>query len=161
MIWAMAALVVILLLLIATGNLRLMIGFLCVVVVVITLLLVFDVFEEKRSSARIALEQIQLQDFTIEESRASIFELKGRIQNDSPEFGLFRLGLRVQALDCPDAETSVERCTVIGDQVQELSVDVPAGQARDLAKRIRFADAPLTPRGLLRWQFEVVGTGGG
>lgn len=161
MIWAMGALVVILLLLVAIGNLRLMMGFLASVIVVIGLLLVFDVFEDRRSASRIPVGDIELQGFNMAVSRASIFELKGRVQNHSPDYGLFRLGLRVLALDCTEVQSTRDSCTVIGDQVEQIAVDIPAGQARDVDKRIRIADAPFTPKGILRWEFEVVATGGG
>lgn len=160
MIWAMGALVVILLLLIATGNLRLMIGFLACVVVVITLLLVFDVFEDQRSASRIPVAQVELLDFKIDSGRA-VHELSGRIQNHSADFGLFRLQLKVSALDCETETSALNDCTVIGEQIERMSVDVPAGQARDVQQRITMRDTPLLPRGVLRWKFEVVATGGG
>lgn len=161
MIWAMGALVVILILLVATGNLRLMIGFLAVALVVITLLLVFDVFEERRSANLIPPQEIELIGFRMQHGHASVYELSGRVQNHSPQFGLFRLSLRVLALDCPDAQAARSDCAVIGEQLERLSVDVPAGQARDVNDRVRFADAPMKLRGVLRWEFEVAATGSG
>jgi hypothetical protein len=161
MIWAMGALVVILLLLIAVGNLRLMLGFLILAIVVVGLLLFFDVSEDQRSASRIPLEQIELQDFKLVAGHRTVYELSGRVKNHSPKYGLFRLTIRVMALDCPQPTAARESCTVIGDQEESLGVDVPAGQARDVSQRISIDATPLKPRGVLRWDFEVVTTAGG
>ncbi|WP_372765441.1 hypothetical protein [Litorivivens sp.] len=161
MIWAMGALVVILLLLVATGNLRLMLGFLVVAVVIVTALLVFDRFVDQRSASRIPPEQVELIGFSLKPGHRTVYELAGRVQNHSPDFGLFRLSLRVLGLDCPQADAVKEDCLAISDQLTQLGVDVPAGQARDVEQRIRIDNAPLKPRGVLRWEFEVVSTAGG
>ena len=161
MVWAMGALVVILMLLIAVGNLRLMLGFLVVAVLIIATLLIFDKFEDQRSASRIPADQIELIDFKLAAGHRTVYELNGRVQNHSPDYGLFRLVLRVLALDCPQLEAARESCTVIGDKVENMGVDVPAGQARDVTASIRFDATTLKPRGVLRWEFEVVATGGG
>lgn len=161
MIWAMAALVLILLLLVALGNLRLMLGFLALAIVSIGLLLFFDMFEAQRSASRIPVEQIELQDFKLAAGHRTVYELSGRVKNHSLDYGLFHLVIRLLALDCPELGSAREACTVIADQEERLGVDVPAGQARDVSQRIGIDATPLKPRGMLRWDFEVVATTGG
>ncbi len=161
MIWAMGALVVILLLLVAVGNLRLMVGFLAITVVIISVLLVFDQFAGQRSASRVPSDQVELIGFDLKPGHRTVYELVGRIQNHSPEFGLFRLSLRVLGMDCPQPDSPTEDCLVISDQVEQLGVDIPAGQARDVEQRMRLDNAPLKPQGVLRWEFEVVSTAGG
>lgn len=161
MVWAMGALLVILAVLIWLGNLRLMISFLVTATLVIAVLLVYDRIQDQRSAGLIDTARIELIDFEMQGRPGGAYGLSGRVHNHSPDYRLLRLGLRVQALDCPQVDTPVVQCTVIGDQTERLAVDIPAGQARDVQQRLRFGAQPLMPRGTLRWQYEVVATVGG
>ncbi|MGB1580667.1 MAG: hypothetical protein ACPHER_04085 [Nevskiales bacterium] len=153
MIWAMAALVAVLAVLIWLGNLRLMISFLVTATIVVAALLVFDWVQDNRSASLI--------DFQMRERPGVSYGMQGRVQNHSGDYRLLRLALRVLALDCADMSQPAAQCTVIGEHDVEFAVDIPAGQARDVQQRIRFGSQPLQPRGTLRWQYEVIGTVGG
>lgn len=161
MIWAMAALVAVLAVLIWLGNLRLMISFLVTATIVVAALLVFDWVQDNRSASLIEAEELELIDFQMRERPGVSYGMQGRVQNHSGDYRLLRLALRVLALDCADMSQPAAQCTVIGEHDVEFAVDIPAGQARDVQQRIRFGSQPLQPRGTLRWQYEVIGTVGG
>ncbi|MDX1497870.1 MAG: hypothetical protein R3352_09965 [Salinisphaeraceae bacterium] len=157
----MAALIVVLAVLIWLGNLRLMISFLVTAAIVVAALVVFDWVQDNRSASLIAVEEIELIGFEMDQRPGGVYGLRGRVHNHSKEYRLLRLALRVLALDCANAEQPNAQCTAIGEQEAEFAVDIPVDQARDVQQRIRFGSQPLQPRGTLRWQYEVVGTVGG
>ncbi len=156
MIWAMAALVIILMALIAWGDLKLMLGFLAVVLVAGVALLFYDNWADFKSAELISPQQVELKSFTIKQLSGAVYELRGRVINNADGHHLKKIEFGIRALDCSD-ESGVE-CVTIGEIHEWLHTDIPAGQARDVKEKILFQDGRPQARGELRWEFEVIST---
>lgn len=159
MVWAMAALIIILMALIAWGDLKLMVGFLACVVVVAVGLLAYDHWADQRAAAMIPLSEVELQDFSIRPLAGSVHEVSGRISNKAAGYRLRRVAVRIEAQDCPPDQAS--GCVTIGQIQPWLDVGVPPGQARDIKDKVVFGGGTPKAKGELHWQFEVVSTEGG
>lgn len=156
MIWAMAALIVILMALVAWGDIKLMLGFLAVVIVAGVGLISYDHWADKRAAEMIPLSEVQIAGFEVESMAGSVYELTGRVENQSTQYPLRKLAVRISAQDC-----EAENCVTIGEITSWLHTDVPAGQARDIKDKIMLKEGRPDPKGELRWKFEVVSTQGG
>lgn len=159
MIWAMAALVIILMVLVAWGDLKLMLGFLALVVVVAVSLLLYDNWSDNRAAELIPLKEVDLEGFTLRPMSGAVYELTGRVLNRAAAHRLRKVAVRIEAQDCEVARPTA--CVTIGEITPWLHTDVPAGQARDIKEKIVFKDGRPEPMGKLQWEFEVVSTQGG
>lgn len=156
MIWAMAALVVILMALIAWGDLKLMLAFLALVLLGGVTLLFYSHWEEQHSAELITTEQVELKAFELRPLAGAVYELTGRVLNNAQQYDLKKLEIVIRAQDCT-AATPAE-CVTIGEVVPWLHTDIPAGQARDIKEKILFKGGRPQAKGELRWKFEVVST---
>ncbi|GEM_PF-2927406 len=159
MIWAMAAFIVILMALVAWGDLKLMIGFLVLVAVAATTFLAYENWSDRRSAQRVGTSEVELLDFSLQPLAGGVFELTGRVHNHAGRYALKRLTLKVVAQDCSGGEKL--ECIAIGETQPVLKLNVPAGQARDIKEKVMFRDGRPQARGELRWEFDVLSTRGG
>lgn len=159
MIWAMAALVVILMALIAWGDIKLMLGFVALVAVAGISLIAYDYWADERAEAMIGLSEVAIEKLQMTPLAGGVYELTGRVENLAREHHLRKVAIRVSAQDC--ATEAGADCVTIGEITPWLHTDVPAGQARDIKEKIRFREGRPKARGELRWAYEVVSTQGG
>lgn len=158
MIWAMLALIVILMALIAWGDLKLMIGFALLVAVAGISLIAYDHWADERAMAMIPLADVSIESADLKPLAGGVYELVGRVQNNSKEHVLTRVAIRIRAEDCELA--SGNDCVTIGETTPWLHTDVPPQQARDIKEKIRFQTGKPVARGDLRWVIEVASTHG-
>ena len=92
-----------------------------------------------------------LDAFAMQQVYGGSYALRARVRNSATEHTLTAFGIAVQALDCSGADRS--ECVVIGDQSQEIQIEVPPGQARDFYQQFQFRH--MQPRGELRWDHAV------
>lgn len=108
---------------------------------------------DQPSPAAIGVEDITLSGLTYDVD-PRLTTLSGRITNNHPELTLTRLSLRARTLDCTS-----DGCTVIGDTEMQLSLDVPAGQARAFSTPLRIPALPEL-NGTLERELEMVSATG-
>ena len=100
----------------------------------------------------ISIEEVGLDNFRVEATYGTSYQMFGRVLNQSPEYVLTAVGLELNASDCP-SENGEENCVIVGQQQQEIPVTVPARQARDISHQFIFP--PMRPQGTLKWSFGI------
>ncbi|MEM8658013.1 MAG: hypothetical protein AAGF22_07940, partial [Pseudomonadota bacterium] len=131
-----------------------MVGLVCSAILAF---LVFDrVGAPERQRAVIAIQEVKLSEVEIIESRR-FTKLTGRVQNTSGIHRLREFALEATLYDCPDAEVALPSCEVIAQDTGLSRVDVPAGQTRAFEAVLGLTER-LEPRGLTRWEFDIVST---
>ncbi|NNU81109.1 hypothetical protein HMH01_11750 [Halovulum dunhuangense] len=105
------------------------------------------------AASGIAVEKVALSDLVLSrEPRLS--RISGRVTNLDTDLRLADFTLRTTLYDCPEVESALEDCAVIGQDAGIARVDLPAGQTRAFHVVMRFADMP-EPAGVLRWDHAV------
>lgn len=112
--------------------------------------------ENAASATRIPAAEITLDELVVE-TTARGAELSGRVHNASPEFRLREFTLALRLHDCPDAQTGIGDCPVIGDATAIARPDTPPGQVRGFTAQFVFSNLPVVT-GELRWEHEIVET---
>lgn len=158
MIWAMLALIVILMALVAWGDLKLMLSFVALVALTAITLLAYDHWSDSRARVLVPPGEVELQDFRLNPLAGAVYELTGRVQNHASRFTLKRISVRITAQDCTTAEPA--ECVAIAEEQIWLQSEVPAGQARDIKKKLVFGRRRPEAKGTLSWQFDVMATQG-
>jgi hypothetical protein len=109
--------------------------------------------ETTRSAARIAPEEVVLDDLAFERTLRG-GRLTGRVVNRSPDQRLRELTIALRLHDCPEETTPLEDCVVIGESSAIARPDAPPGQVRALSATYIFASLP-EPEGALRWEWTL------
>lgn len=109
-------------------------------------------FHEGTRPDLISVEEVELDNFSVELAYGNSYKLYARVLNRSAEYGLTAVGLDLNAADCTGSG-SAENCVIVGQQRQEIRVSVPAKQARDITHQLNFP--PMRPQGTLKWTFDV------
>lgn len=146
----------------AAGLLVVTVGYTkSIIALLITLLvgLVFvvwytEVYEE-RGTSLIDVEDVTVDNFQVRKTYGDSFEMFARIRNGAPDFTLTAVGVELSASDCV-TEGASESCVIVGQQEEEIQIDVPAGQARDIKRQFIFP--PMRPSGTISWGYQVVYT---
>ena len=110
--------------------------------------------EQSASRKRIALSELELIDFGLGKSIISFLshEIGGRIRNKSPRYTLERLALKITINDCvQDLHSEKERCDIVAQSDEVISVNIPPGQARDFKQGVGL---PYV-RGKMTWYYTV------
>ena len=106
-----------------------------------------DVYADQITPADIRLAGVRLGS----PNGGELFQVAGRIQNNSPTFTLTELQLKVVLQDCLD--TGV--CEILAEDIADVRAEVPAGEARDFQVDANFAGM-RPPQGRLGWHYAVV-----
>ena len=104
-------------------------------------------FYEEKGSDLIGVDEVTLDSFSMRKTYGDSYELTARIRNRSPEHVLTALGIELTASDC-ETEEDPASCVVVGQQSQEVQIDVPAQQARDVVQQFIFPT--MRPKGSLK-----------
>jgi len=149
----LVALAVLFLLAYSAGFRKAALGLVGVLIVVGTAVYVYEQIEDDRSRSRIPSSELEYLDIKLLNKSASSRQLTGRIKNNSKKYALRGLGLRIVLEDCEmlDKQTS---CTVVAETTNNLSINVPPGQARDFSEGIYGLGSPIAKRNMV-WRYEV------
>lgn len=112
--------------------------------------------ETARTALRIDASELTLDQLAYEPSGRGA-TVTGRVINGSEEFRLREMTLALRLRDCPDAETPVPECPVIGQSTAIARPDVPPGQLRGFSAHFMFTNLPEVA-GVLRWDWDIVET---
>lgn len=106
------------------------------------------------SKSRIPFSHVELVDLRMETDRP-FAALTGRVRNRNPQFALTKVALHIRVQECP----ALNQCETVGDATQQVILDVPPGQAREIDTHVSFVGIgqPRAPRS---WQYEIVSTSG-
>ena len=139
-------------LIITFGYRTSVIVFLVTMVIGLVVVIWYAEFQQGTRSDLVGTGEVRIDNFRVEVAYRNSFKMFARVLNNSPEHALTALGLEVNASDCP-TEVVNEDCLIVGQQQQEIQLDVPPNQARDITHQFNFP--PMRPQGVLKWSFGV------
>lgn len=125
-------------------------------IVVLVAVLYFANFEDASNPGfEVPPELVKLEDVSARPSYGDSWDYSGRVTNDSNE-PIYDIQISLKMYDCQsDSPSSLDECTLIGDQIDFVTLKIPPRQARDFTDNISFRDA--RPQGSVNWSFELVG----
>jgi hypothetical protein len=112
--------------------------------------------ETARTAQRIDASELVLDQLAYETTQRGA-TVTGRVANGSEEFRLREMKIALRLRDCPDADTPIVECPVIGQSTAIARPDVPPGQLRAFTAHFMFANVPEVA-GILRWDWDIVET---
>lgn len=104
--------------------------------------------EEALSKTRIKKEEVELFDARL--SLGTLGKLTARLKNNSAQYTLKGLTLRIQVLDCVKKD-----CEIIGQTDHNYWSKVPPGQVRGIDEYVSFSNLPQI-RGEWTWNCEIL-----
>lgn len=114
--------------------------------------------EERAALSRIDASQITLQlNFspaqrgTYSPSGRQRYKVTGRLFNNSNEYTLTEVGLKVRIEDCAGDEGN--SCIVVSEAGMTIDITIPPNQARDFTQEVLMPD--FKPRGEAHWVWDV------
>jgi len=155
--WALLAIIVVALLYMSRFYPRVAFGVLGVLVIgaAIIVLTTTDIADINRS--KLPVSDIQIENPVMTPAYGGGFRFNARLLNTHPSATLKESTVSITMLDCPeDAGDSNENCQVIGQQDQRVITKIPPGQARDVARTLKFDSA--NPKGSVRWKIIITET---
>jgi hypothetical protein len=110
-------------------------------------------FYQATRSNIISTEEVDLENFKVEVTYGNSFKMFARVRNLSADHALIAVGVEISASDCTTPDQA-ETCVIVGQQTQEIQVDVPVQQARDITRQFIFP--PMRPQGDLKWSYSIL-----
>lgn len=146
------AVLIILILMLALPEFR-KYGLVAVLVVAIGIFLLwrYQEYEEKQSKERISPAELSFEDVSLNQAYSG-FELKGRIVNNSKQYTLNGIQLKLTFKDCRKDDNSI--CVVIAEESEFVYVTIPPEQARDFQEDF-YPYPDLRVNGKLVWDYTV------
>lgn len=127
--------IVVLVLLIFSGKFRkVAFGIAAVIAVGMGLIVLYTQESKRESRDRIPKSEIEFQDIRLQNDHG-IYRIFGRIKNNSRHYTLTRLGMKFSFEDCENDDPRLN-CVTIEEVKEDFSLDIPAGQARDLSEYV-------------------------
>jgi hypothetical protein len=142
------------------------------VAVVVTLVFALWVYErdaeadQKRERAKTFIKTAEVEvidpQVTFDRLDGHPMRIAGRVRNGS-EYKLEKFTLRFTFQDCPQStlggssqKSGTAQCETVGEQENEIRVEVPPSQSRDFDE---YMSGPiLSPKGTIRWNYQVSAT---
>lgn len=151
MVWIIVAAVV-LLLVYSAGFRTVALGLLAFVIVVGIIVYVYEEIESQRSRTRILPQDLELNDLRLTTSGSYSRQLTGRIKNNSDQYTLRSLDLKITFRDCENELK--ESCTIVGEATEHINVRIPPKQARDINERVSGLGT-IAPKGKIVLSYGV------
>lgn len=129
---------------------------LSVLVIGLIVVIWYAEFHQATRSNLILAKEVELENFKVEVTYGNSFNMFARVRNLSADHALIAVGVEISASDCA-VPGQAEGCVIVGQQEQEIQVDVPAQQARDITRQFIFP--PMRPQGELRWSYSILYAG--
>jgi len=110
-------------------------------------------FHEASRSNLISVDEVELDNFEVHVTYGNSYQMSARVRNHAVKHTLTAVGIEVSASDCtvPGEDDS---CVIVGQQDQEIQINIPAMQARDVTRQFIFP--PIRVQGELRWNYSVL-----
>lgn len=85
----------------------------------------------------------------------SLNRISGNMLNNSQDYRLRSVTIRLTLHDCPYEESDFDECVIIADDTAQTFVDIPPGQLRSFGVLMSFPNLPIL-EGVLRWRYELI-----
>jgi hypothetical protein len=133
--------------------------FLALVVAVVATYFVLD-GNKQAARDRITPTELVLEDIDIA-PKSSSYRITGRVINNSETAAVLSFSLEILARDCApeqgkEQSSSDEKCVTIGQVEEQVFVEIPPGQARDIDDQVYFHGGRLHWSDHMRWETKVL-----
>ena len=98
-------------------------------------------------------EEIEIRDLSLSGS----YQLTGSLKNLNSSYTLSRLTLDLKFYDCPDKNTSLKDCDIVGDVEEHIYINVPPGQVRGFDVYVYVSNLPKI-KGRFTWGYSIEST---
>lgn len=149
-----AAIVILVLLVISAGFRKFALTLLVTCAVVGFVLYHQHKSEEAKALSRVDINEIAFDNVRLLGSDYRDYEIVGRVKNNSNQYTLKGVNLKITFRDCPQRD-SLDGCVVIGEIDEFLSLNIPPGQARDFEESVYLYGDKMKPKGRLVWGYHV------
>ncbi len=113
-----------------------------------------DYFEKTKTlEATISLNDLETRNVELEPREFPYVAFTGEVKNNSSNT-INSLFFRIRIYDCP-TEIVGPDCEIIGEEVANPYVRIPAGQVRRFFDLVAFKGMPL-PKNKVKWTYEIV-----
>lgn len=153
MVWLVIGIVVLILLVLSTYFRKIAATAIVIIGLVGGLAYFLNEYAEERSLSRITAAELDFRNVTVKPGHSG-YNLAVRVQNNSSEFTLKQVGLRLAMQDCT-GEGDARDCVTIGESDVSMDLNIPPGQARDVEKTLYFSGSPPKILGELEWSYSV------
>jgi hypothetical protein len=150
MLWILVAFILFIAVIVSPTARKVMVRLLGIGVVVTVLLYAYiDTERRTRERQELAARQrrphsVELSDLQVEMKQFG--KLTGRVKNHDQRSTLTRIELLVRIRDCEYGE-----CEIVGETREDIAVEIPPGQVRDIAATTYFRDLGPPPRFGRQW----------
>ena len=160
MVWYVLATAAVLLLMVSP-RFRVLALFVCLILSIIAgAYSLHCQYRETRSKKLIPVHDIEIRDAALKSTPFGNYKIIGRISNNSADYTLNRVSLRIVMEDCVEDESGDTDCEVIGDASEDLYVNAPPQHTREFEQYVYFfGNKPKTPD-KLNWHYIVLHTHG-
>jgi hypothetical protein len=107
--------------------------------------------EKQLSRSRLPASELIFDNFTLTPNYSG-YELKGRVINNSAQYTLTGVNMKLTFRDCELKDQT--NCIVIEEEDEYVWVDVPPKQARDFKENI-YLSSDISIKGKLAWSYEI------
>jgi len=107
--------------------------------------------EEKQSKTRIKPSELLFEDVLLKSSYGSGYDLIGRITNNSSNYTLKGVQLKLTFRDC---DKDNKDCIIIGEDDEYIYINIPPKQARDFKESV-YLYSNLKIKGKMVWNYKI------
>ena len=118
-------------------------------------------YQEIRSKKRIPIHDIKIEHMDLQATSFGNYRIIGRIDNNSADYTLNSVSLRIFLEDCVQDESGEPDCEVIGEATEDVHVNSPPQQTREFEQYVYFfGSIPKTPPDKPDWHYVILHTHG-
>lgn len=150
--WIMLAMVVVGLILLSARHPKLAFGILGVLIAS-GMSFLWLTSERGPDIQRLDIKNISIGKTVVAPAYAGSHRLTGRLFNRHEATDVRDATLSIDLLDCPRDRADDSECVLVGQTTERITVDLPAGQARDFALNMYLGEPVIS--GMIKWRFEV------
>ena len=107
--------------------------------------------EEKQSKTRIKPSELLFEDISLKSSYGSGYDMVGRITNNSSQFTLKGVQLKLTFKDC---DKDNKDCIIVAEDNEYIYVNIPPKQARDFKESV-YLHSDLKIKGKMVWDYKI------
>ena len=150
--WILLALVVVCLFLIAGRYPKVAFAIFAGLLLTGAIFLWYTSDQQRLGSGKVSAAKVKIEQMAVVPAYGGSHRFSGRIFNQHPTTTLKQVTLRMVMKDCgEDGE-----CAIIGQESERLTIQIPAGQARDFNATLYLGKPTVS--GKLDWDIEVIAT---
>ncbi len=102
------------------------------------------------AKSKITPEQLSLENVVLVPGYGGSYKFNSRTSNQHDTALVKEVVLSLTLFDCPQSESVLSDCQIVGQSEERTNVRIPAGQSRDISKSVYLGEIDI--KGSLRWE---------